>query len=114
MPARAAPPRPSDARPHGAAQGDVAALLAQMLDETRRQTAIMEESRDLLRRIWHGDAAQLSRADIAQVLGVSTSRVDEMISDGIIPTYRLPGRGQKGHQRVGWDTLKAIIRSWAR
>jgi excisionase family DNA binding protein len=82
-------------------------LLRQMLDEQRAQTA-------LLRRIWLGDTAQLSRADIAEVLGVSTSRVDEMIADGLIPTYRLPGRGARGHQRVGWDTLRAVIRSWAR
>ena len=89
---------------------DVAALLVQLLDEQRKQTAIAEESQKLLHRILLGELDTLSMADVKAALGCGDRKLDELIEDGELPVFQFAERGPR---RIMRDTFRTVLRRWA-
>jgi len=107
VPARAAPRRPSDARPHGAAQGDVAALLGELVAESRRQTELLQQQTALLHRILLGELDTLDADDVRAALHVGSTKLDELVADGTLP-MRTVGR----KRIIDRQTFRAVLRRW--
>ena len=102
--------------PQPGAPVDVGAVMLQILEESKRQTAeqekqtaIAERSEKLLHRILLGDLDQLDSADVMAAIGVARTKLGEMRDDGLLPMYQRPGSER---WYIGRDTFRTVVRGW--
>lgn len=89
---------------------DVGTALLALLEEQRKQTAILERHTALLHRVVLGDVDQLDAADVMAALKLGRTKLGEMVDDGEIPMYRASAGGPR---RISRDMLRAVVRRWA-
>ncbi len=86
---------------------DVGELLAALLEEQRRQTALLEQSRHLLHRILLGELDTLDAADVMAALHVGRGKLAELVETGELP-MRSVGR----RRLIDRATFRAVLRRW--